>query len=35
MRKESRRSKARSLAKSNRKVNTLNTRKIPRGGIRL
>lgn len=35
MRREGRRAKARSLKKSNRKVNAVNTRTIPRGGVRL
>lgn len=35
MRKESRRAKRRSLAKSNNRVNTVNSRQVPRGGTRL
>lgn len=34
MRKESRRSKRRSLARSNRLVHVDNTRQVPRGGMR-
>lgn len=35
MRKESLRAKKRSLRRSNNRVNTVNTRQVPRGGVRL
>lgn len=35
MRKESYKAKRRSLRKSNNRVNAVNTRQVPRGGVRL
>lgn len=35
MRKESRKAKVRSLRRTNNRVNAVNTRTVPRGGVRL